>query len=284
MKTTIHSTFRITLLLLIFSISSNKSLAQKLTLLWETPAVLPGVESVIYDTEADLIYSANINGHFMARDGNGSISQIDMDGQVVNAEWINGLDAPTGLGIYKRKLYVTDIDQIVEIDITEGKISNRWSVPGAKAFNDIAVGADGTVYASDTGGDAVYALKDDTVIKVLDNIKGPNGLLSTPDRFLTVLWYAQALYSVDLKTQKLTELATGIVNPDGIEEVGDGSLLVTGLNGLIYFVDKSGKKLLLADTSSDKVQAADIDYVASKRLLLVPTLSSNKVMAYRLEL
>lgn len=284
MKTTLRLALRLTGVCLLLNVSISHSLAQKLSLLWETPTVLPGVESVIYDAETDLIYAANINGHFMEKDGNGTIARIGTDGKVIDTQWITGLDAPTGLGIYERKLYVTDIDRLVEIDIKEGKISNTWAVPGATAFNDIAIGADGTVYASDTGGDAVYALKDDAVNKVLDNVRGPNGLLSTPDRFLTVLWYAQALYSVDLKTQQLTELAGGIVNPDGIEEVGNGALLLTGLNGLIYYVDKNGRKTLLADTSPDQIQAADIDYVASRNLLLVPTLNSNKVMAYRLEL
>lgn len=282
MNTTLANTFKgLVIGLFLFSLGPS-AFAQKLTFLWETPAELPGVESVIYDPQTNLIYTANINGHFMAKDGNGSIAQISLDGKVVKAEWITGLDAPTGLGIYDRKLYVTDIDRLVEIDITQGKIPRTWEVPGAKAFNDIATGADGTVYVSDTGGDAVYALKNGIVSKVLE-ARGPNGLLETEGRFLTVLWYAKALYSVNLDTKKLTEIATGIANPDGIEAIGNGALLLTGLNGLIYYVNKEGKKTLLVDTSGDKVQAADIDYISSKNLLLVPTLTSNKVMAYRLE-
>lgn len=284
MNPTHYLLVRKTLLCLVFITSTFSVFAQKLTLLWETPTVLPGVESVIYHPETNLIYSANINGHFMAKDGNGSIAQIGLDGTVIDSAWVTGLDAPTGLGIYMGKLYVTDIDRLVEIDIAQGAISGSWPVPGAKALNDIATGTDGTVYASDTGGDAVYALKDGEVTRVLDNVKSPNGLLEAKGRFLTLLWYAKALYSVDLETQELTVLASGIANPDGIEAVGNGALLLTGLNGLIYYVTGNGDKMLLADTSGDKIQAADIDYIPSKNLLLVPTLNSNKVMAYRLEL
>ncbi|MCE7997184.1 MAG: ATP-binding protein [Roseivirga sp.] len=284
MKTTHCPLSRSILLCISLSGLTSTVFAQQLTLLWETPTQLPGVESVIYHPQTNVIYAANIIGHFMAKDGNGSIAKISLDGQIIDPEWVTGLDAPTGLGIHKGKLYVTDIDRLVEIDITKAEISNTWPVQGAKAFNDIAIGADGTVYVSDTGGDAVYALKSGSITKVLSNVRGPNGLLEADGKFLMVLWYAQALYSVDLKSAQLMEIATGIANPDGIESVGNGGFLLTGLNGLIYYLDENGQKTLLADTSGDQIQAADIDYIPSKKLLLVPTLNSDKVMAYRLEL
>ena len=42
------------------------------------------------------------------------------------------------------------------------------------------------------------------------------------------------------------------------------------------------KNSLLIDTRKDSVSAADIEYIAGKKLLLVPTFFKNKVVAYEL--
>ena len=93
-----------------------------LQLLWETDTLLKTVESVLYDPSTQFIYTANINGHFMAKDGNGSIGKLNLKGEIIDANWITGLDAPTGLHVKNGKLYTTDIDRVVEIDLAKAKI------------------------------------------------------------------------------------------------------------------------------------------------------------------
>jgi hypothetical protein len=39
---------------------------------------------------------------------------------------------------------------------------------------------------------------------------------------------------------------------------------------------------LIFDTTNDKINAADIDYIPEKQLLLVPTFLDNRAMAYKL--
>ena len=260
---------------------TSKSVEPTLTLLWETEPLLNTVESVIYDPQSELIYTANIHGHFMNKDGNGYISKVGIDGKVIESHWITGLDAPTGLGIYKGKLYTTDIDQIIEIELATGKILKKYPVEGAKAFNDIAIGPDGTVYGSDTGGNQIFTLKGGKVELWQKDIDTPNGLLVLKGKLLVTQWNPKSLGILDLASKHFTQITDGIAGPDGVEVLKDGSYWVSGFDGRVYHVNPTGAKTLVLDTTKEQVKAADIDYIAEKKLLLVPTMSSHKVMAYQ---
>ena len=96
-----------------------------LTQLWETSADLTTCESILYDDASGTIYVANIEGDAAEKDGKGSISIISKEGEITDADWVSGLNAPKGMGIMDGKLYVTDIDEVVEIDIEGASISNR---------------------------------------------------------------------------------------------------------------------------------------------------------------
>lgn len=255
----------------------------ELTLVWQTDTLLTTVESVIYDSVSNLIYTANINGHFMDKDQNGFISKVNLAGEIVQLKWIIGLDAPTGLGIYQGKLYTTDIDKIVEIDISSGTIEHIYPVEKAVALNDIAIGEDGTVYSSDTGGNQIFALKDGKVTLIKDNIDTPNGLLVQEDQLLVTQWTPRKVSSLDLATQSVTPFAGEIKGPDGLEAYDTNSYLVSGFDGQLYLIRADGKKILCFDTSQDQLKAADIDFIRSKNLILVPTMTGNKIMAYRVE-
>ena len=219
----------------------------------------------------------------MEKAGNGFISKIGLDGEIIDLKWAIGLDAPTGLGVYDGKLYTTDIDRIIEIDLKTSRISAIYPVEGAKAFNDVAVSPEGVVYCSDTGGNQIFALKDGKVSRVMADIDTPNGLLVDQDRFLVICWNPKTMYYLNLDTKDLTTITEGVTWPDGIEAVGDGGYFVSGLKGLIYYVDSQGNKSLLLDRSTEKIQAADIDYIISKNLLIVPGLNSNRVVAYQVK-
>ncbi|MEO0559301.1 MAG: ATP-binding protein [Bacteroidota bacterium] len=253
-----------------------------LTPLWETDTLLTTIESAIYDPETNVIYTANIDGHFMEKDGQGSIGKVTLDGRIVDAKWVSGLHAPTGTGIHNGHLFVTDIDAIVEINLATAEVVRRVPIDGAVALNDLAIAPDGTVYVSDTGGNTVYALREGVIEPVAESLDTPNGLLVEGGRLLITRWTPRTVDWLDLGTQALTPMAQDIAGPDGLEAVGDGSYLASGFDGRIYHVHADGRKTLLLDTSGDGIRAADIDYIPETRLLLVPTMQSNRLMAYRL--
>lgn len=255
----------------------------KLTLKWSTDTLLTTSESVIYDKQRDVLYVSNIAGDPAEADGIGFISKVDLNGKITDVKWIDGLDSPKGLGIHDGKLYVTDLTKIVEIDIEAGKVSKSHDVEGSVFLNDITIDANGKVYASDSRGGSIYTLENEKVTKILDSLSGPNGLLADKEQFLVALWDEKTLNTLDLATNEITKRTEGLENPDGIEAVGDGSYLVSSWQGLIHIVNADWSKELLLDTSGDEIGAADIEYIAEKNLLLIPTFYKNGLMAYELE-
>lgn len=251
-------------------------------LLWATDTVLTTVESVIYDSVSGYIYTTNIEGHFMDKDGQGSISKLDLAGNIIERNWVSGLDAPTGTAIYDDKLYVTDIDRLIIVDIASGNILHTYPVDEAKAFNDIAIGPDGEVYASDTGGNQLFELRGDSVVLINEDINTPNGLLHDGQQWLVTCWTPKSLYHLNHITMETQFVTDGIAGPDGLEVYAEGEYLVSSFAGKVYHVNSQGNKQLILDTSEQGIKAADIDYIPEQQLLLVPTMDDNRVMAYRL--
>lgn len=253
-----------------------------LTTKWQTEPVLTTVESVIYDKSGDVIYSANMNGKADSLDGNGFISKISLDGKIATLHWIDGMDAPKGMGIKNGKLYVADVNKIHEVDIASGKITKTYPVEGSQFLNDLTIDEAGKVYVSDSNTGNIYLLDNGMVSVWLSNVVGPNGLLSEGNNLWVLSWKDQTMNSVDANKQ-ITMKADSLENPDGVEAVGDGTYLVSAWNGLIRLVDpNTGKVSIILDIRADSLNAADIDYIPEKKLLLVPTFFKNSVVAYEL--
>ena len=274
---------------LIFAAFSFKNKTQKayspmkLVKLWESDTLFTTAESVLFDKKSKVIYVSNIEGQPWEEDGKGSIGKLSLDGKVINAKWVTGLNAPKGLGIVNGKLYVADNVKLIEIDQKSGKILHKYEVKDCQGLNDVATTADGSVYFTDSEKGVVHLLKDGVVSTVVNGLGGSNGIFYETDRLLLGTWSDSCLTVYNFKKQNKTIFAKNLPQPDGIEAIGNGSYLVSTWSGLIHLVDKNGKVELLLDTKKDKISAADIDFVKEKNLLLVPTFFRNTVVAYRLE-
>lgn len=260
--------------------ADKSSAPVSLKLLWQTDTLLTTCESVIFDKTNDILYVANINGAPDGKDGNGFIAKVALDGKITEAQWIKGLDAPKGMGIHDAKLYVSDIDKIHEIDIAAGKVTQTYPVEGAQFLNDITIDGKGRVFVSDTGSGDIVLLENGKVSKWLSGIDGPNGLLAEEKDMLMVSWGAQTLNTIDLSSQQITIRTDSIENPDGIEALTDKTYLVSSWDGQVHYIDRDWKNTRILDTRPDSVNAADIEYIHEKKLLLVPTFFKNTVMAY----
>lgn len=254
-----------------------------LTRKWETDTLLTTCESVLYDKGHDVLYVSDINGQPDAKDGNGFISKVNLDGTIADAHWVTGLDAPKGMGLYNNHLYVADIDKIVEIDTETGKISNTYPVDGAQFLNDVTVGADGKVYVSDMNKGTIILLDNGKVSTWLDNLQNPNGLLALDGKMLMALWNPKTLNVIDMQTKQVEMKTDSLENPDGVEAVDDNSYLVSSWNGMVHYIGPDWKETVILDTRADSVSAADIEYIQEKKLLLVPGFFKNKVIAYELK-
>jgi sugar lactone lactonase YvrE len=263
-------------------------------LLWEAKG-LAQPESVVQDPATGSIYVTNIAGAIMQKDGNGFIARLRPDGTVIEREWVKGLNAPTGMALHDRTLYVADVDELIEINVASGEITNRYAANGAVFLNDVAVGDDGTVYASDTPMNTIWRLKDGAFEPWLanDELNGPNGLLPQGDKLIVAsvgklpgAGQKQELGSllvVNLEDQSVSKLGSGepIGNLDGLQLLQPGIYLVTDWDaGVLYRVNAKGKADRLMKLSKG---SADLSYLPDKKIALIPIMLSNSLVAYALD-
>ncbi|MBE7537637.1 MAG: SMP-30/gluconolactonase/LRE family protein [Opitutaceae bacterium] len=249
---------------------------------WETEATLLTPESVRFDGRHKVLYVSNVEGSEpWTKDGAGSIAKVGLDGKVIAARWITGLEAPKGIGLHKGRLYVADIDRVAVIDIAKGVIERFIEVPGSKRLNDVSVDASGDVYVSDMGGTKIYVIRNGSPSVYLEGFKRPNGVLAHKGS----LYVLDAENLLKFGSDKKREVIVDGLDPssDGIEHVKGDTFLVTCWTGLIYLVEGHEKALLL-DTRAQKSNTADIGYDAKTRTVYVPTFFKNSVAAYDLKL
>lgn len=264
--------------------------------LWETGAGLKNPESVIYDPKRDVLYVSNVNGTATEKDKNGFIAKVSLQGEIVELQWIaQELSAPKGMGLFGDKLYVADIDELVEIDLAAGRVSQRWRAQGAVFLNDVAVDAQGSVYVSDMMTDTLYRLQAGRFAPWVTSqeLEGPNGLYAERDRLLVATWgpikegfsteRGGRLKSVSLADRSLGDLGDGrpVGNLDGLEADGRGSYLVTDwMAGKVLHIRPNGEFEVLLSLQPG---TADHEYVAERALVLIPMMKADKLVAYRLE-
>jgi hypothetical protein len=256
----------------------------KLTKTWETEAALKTPESVRFDAKRKVLYVSNIDGEPWAADGKGSIAKVGLDGKVIAAEWVTGLDCPKGLALSDdgKWLYAADIGGIVVIDVDAGKIKNKIAIPDTLQLNDL-VNDKGTLYISDSKGKKVYQVKDGKPGVYLDEkvLKGPNGLFV----------HQGALYVLDNdslnrveKDRSLKVLASGMPGGvDGLENVKGDDFLVSVWSGALWYVAANGDKQLLFDGKAEKTSTADTGWDPATSTIYVPTFFKNTVIAFKIE-
>ena len=257
--------------------AQNHTLVKK----WETDTLLKTPESVLFDAKDKLLYVSNIDGGPADKDGKGSIGKVSLDGKIITVDWVTGLNAPKGMGIYKNKLYVADLTEVVVIDIDKAKIIQHIPVEGSVFLNDITIDKNGAVYVSDTRALKVYRIEKGFVVTLLQNLQGPNGLLSIGDDLLIL--DKGSLLKMNAAAQ-VSVIAEGMdPSTDGIELVKQNEYIVSCWSGIVYYIFANGNKQTLLDTRTQKINSADIGYDAKNRVVYVPTFFKNGIVAYELK-
>ncbi|MEJ7779069.1 MAG: ATP-binding protein [Daejeonella sp.] len=198
--------------------SDSSAEKHELVLKWETDSTLKVPESVLFDKGNQVLYVSNIDGSDpWAADGKGSIGKVGLDGKIISVDWVRGLNAPKGLGMYNGKLYVADLTNLVIIDIASGKIDSSVSISGAVGLNDITIDSKGIVYISDSPGKQVFRFENGKSQLLLDSLKGPNGLLIKDNELYVLDNMGMYKMNADKSLTKLTDGLDG--NADGLENV-----------------------------------------------------------------
>jgi len=250
---------------------------------WETAPGLLTPESVCYYPDSSFFFVSNINGKPLENDGNGFISVLDADGKILELQWISGLNAPKGMGIYRGKLYVTDINRVAKIDIATRTIEIFYEFPKAQFLNDIAIDASGNVYISDMISSKIYRIANGLKQVWMEDpaLVSPNGLYVEGEELL--VGCDNKILRIEIKFKRINEWISETGGIDGLKAIGQGQYLFSDWQGSVYLVnaDKTIEKIL--DTSASGINAADIEYIPATRLLLVPTFNDNRVVAYELK-
>ncbi|HVU03968.1 MAG TPA: hypothetical protein VHE30_19550 [Polyangiaceae bacterium] len=246
-------------------------------------------ESVLYDPEQDVYFVSNIDGKPVDADGNGFVSKVSPEGKVLELKFIDGtkkgttLDAPKGLAVSGDLLYVADLTVVRMFDRKTGAAKGKIAAVGSTFLNDIAVGADGTVFVSDSGlklgkdglepngTDAIYKIgKAKRADKLIANkdLGGPNGLLADDKGVWTVTFGSGALYHVgmDGKAEPAQKLEAGPL--DGIVKLADGTLLVSSWGQSAVLRGTPGGKF--EQVIKDAKSPADIGYDTKRNVVLIP--------------
>jgi len=262
--------------------SQDAFVSNRLQKIWTT---LPGLnvpESSHYNKYDNTIYVSNIVGKHDVKDGAGFISKINIKGEFIEKEWVKGLNAPKGIDCSKTKLYVTDIDRVVEVDLKSGKILKTYRNSKTKSLNDISIASNGRVYVSDDSGNCIFYVGKDSLELFLesDKLTGMNGILARGN--LLYLGSKGNFISVDQKTKIIHVLVENVGYLDGIEQIAPTVFVTSDWSGKVQLirVGKGVEKIL--DTSTIKINAADLGYIPSEKLLLIPTFSDNHVITYKL--
>lgn len=266
--------------------------SETLTPVWEL-AGLEKPESTVYDPARGVLYVSNIAGETTARDGNGYIARVDLDGKLLDAAWIDGLHGPKGLALAGDRLYVADIDTLIEIDIPGARVLARHLAPEGKFFNDVTVGGDGGVFVSDSATNRIYNLRDGKLTVWIESpgLDGPNGLLAEADRLIVGAWgkeegvdaHGGQLLAVAFADRAITSVSSDrpIGQLDGVESHPAGGYLLTDwFAGTLLRIDGTGHISTLLTLNRG---LADHEYIADRHLLVLPQMLDGKLKAYRLE-
>jgi len=254
--------------------------SSKLTQVWAVDTGLNVPESAFYNSFDNTIYVSNIVGHFNEKDGIGYISKINLRGEMVEKEWVSGLNAPKGMYFTKSKLYVTDFDRVLELEMPSGKILKEYKSSLSKDLNDVTIASNGRVYITDSGTNCLFMVGKDSLEIFIHSpaVEGMNGIYSEGD--LLYIGAGGKLLSIDVNTKSISVLTANAGYMDGLLKIGKSTFITSNWSGTVQMIvlGKEPEKLL-----ESKTHAADLEYIPSRHLLLVPTFTENTLVAYKLE-
>ena len=246
-------------------------------------------ESVVYDPSSNAIYTS-------VHEPDGYISKINIDGTNNTKRWFTNVRFPKGLEINNGKLYVTDNNATVVIDINSSNQIARYTTPfSTQGLNDISYDSINNVFyisnMSDDSNDTIYKMTPNGDYSLFYDEEGntsnhnQNGVY-VDNNLLIMQAIKGQIKSIDTTTKEVKIISSSIDNMqiDGITKYKDIGYFITGWVGLqnkLYFVNKDGISKLI--TNGDDKTMNDISYSKELDLLLVPSLGNKYVRAYKIK-
>ncbi len=263
------------------TLANDGSQPISLDLVW-TVEGFANPESVALGPDGQTLFVSNVSGEGMGRDGEGYISRVSLSGELLELRWVQGLNAPKGVAIHEGTLFVTDIDELVMIDLASAEVINRIAVPGAIFLNDVAVSPVGDVLVSDSGLSHIQNVSESKIVEVVagDWLAGVNGLLFQGDRLLISTMDTTGLFIFTLETAEVRQISGDVGQGDGIAALGDDNYLISEWPGRLFHVAADGATTTLLDLREEPTLMNDFILVGD--LLVMPNWEPGTLRAYRL--
>lgn len=261
-----------------------------LTETWSLDEGLDMPESALYDAERGVIYVSNIGGEPNAQDGNGYISTISPEGEMLEQQWATDMDAPKGMALVDGSLYVADIDELIVIDVTSGEITERYPAEGATFLNDVAADDSGVVYVTDSGTGRIHRLESDSFEVWVDDprVQSPNGIhladgeivLAAADSAAGEPGQERYLRTVSADGSEFEALGSSdpIGGLDAVEPDGRGGFFLSDWGGAVvmHYTPGDSVRTLVELTQG----TADLDYDSESQMVYLPVMIAGRLVAY----
>ena len=276
LSVSLHSIWRCLVLICLLAIGQAQG-APALQPLWHIDKGLMSPESVVFYPKQQVAFVSNVNGY--TKNGNGYLSKISLQGELLEQAFIRGLNGPTGMAIQGDFLFVADIDVLVKIDLANQRVVQKIPAPDpSPGLNDVTIDQQGRVYVSASFSKAVYRLEQDQLKpwQQGDHLRDANGILAGESGLEFLGYHYFHVNLTDGKTSGPLYEDT-LFDLESVESDGRGGLFITGIGTRpIWYLE--GEKLtaiLDRDTFS-----ADIEFVPEYQVLLVPS-GQNRVFAFK---
>ena len=231
------------------------------------------------------------------KDGDGFISKLDINGNIKELHFIDGLDAPKGMGIVGNTLFVADINTLRGFDLSTKKEVFNIIFEGVNFLNDITVKDSNTLFISASDTSTIYEVNiSNKSYKKLVDFTVANGLFYEDG----ILYAAQLgsttqnmfdgkgkLFKIDLKdNNKLTQLGTFEGVLDGVTKVGNKVYVSDWGNakktGIIRVYDLETKKETVLEAELF-MGAADFWIDEKSKKIFMPQMIGGKVTIFDLK-
>lgn len=242
-------------------------------------------ESAVYDSKRTVIYASLIGNKEV---GDGAIAKVALDGKLVDANFINGLNDPKGIAITKDKLYVSDVTELVEADLETGKIIKKYTLDGIKFLNDVTLDNERNVFVSDTSTSKIYKLDTEGNFNLWFSevsLDRPNGLLIQDNIMYVVSWGSKPeggrVSKINMTTKSIDAISSVIGNLDGIRVYDQKRMIISDWrSGNIHLIDYKGNTEQILKVGQS---VGDIAYIKEKNLLLLPMNKQSRLLFYKVE-
>jgi hypothetical protein len=251
---------------------------------------LQGPEAVQYDSDQDVYFVSNFNGNGTAADSNGFISRAQTDGAIDSLKFMVGteqypLHAPRGMYIVGDTLFVADqmgvhgFDRYTGQQIAFTDFTNFE--PGF--LNDLAMGADSSLYVTDSGKPLLYRMSGANVSIAVDSLSHVNnGIMydRKNQRLILAPWGdGQTFLTWNPLSNSVGEAGTGVGGLyDGIEPV-NGDFIVTSQADSTLQLIRDGEGQIFIKVPGNP---ADIGLDTQRNQVAVPYIALDRVDVWQL--